>query len=252
VIKCPLSLVVITLNEEKRLRSCIESVPFVDEIIVLDSGSTDRTSEVAKELGAIVHVQKFLGFGLQKRKAVDLAKNDWVLCLDADEVVSQELAKEIQTHFFKLSPEQAVSFPRRSFHLGRWINFGGWYPDRRVRLFNRKHHQWSEASVHEEVKVESKQHLRFTQDLQHFVFDSLQHQIATNNHYSTLQALELKKKNKRFSLWNLLTKPPVKFIELYLLKQGFRDGLPGFIIAVGGAYSTFLKWSKLWEQESQS
>src|SRR5207253_9984017 len=146
-----------------------------------------------------------------------------------------------------LNPEVGYELPRRSYHLGRWINHGGWYPDAQLRLFHRAHSNWSDKVLHEKVQVKSK--LRLKQDLLHWVFDSLSDQVITNDKYSTLGANNLAKNRKSFSLLKLIIKPWVKFIECYIIKQGFRDGLPGFIIAVGAAYSMFLRHAKLWELE---
>lgn len=245
--KLPLSLVVITLNEEANLGRCLASVPFADEVLVVDSFSTDLTSEVAKRWGAKFLRKAWEGYGPQKAYANAQAKHDWILSLDADEALSPELQAEILARFAELDPETGYEFPRKSFHLGRWINHGGWYPDYQLRLFNRKHSTWSDAALHEKVQVKSK--ARFRSDLLHWVFRDLSHNVVTNDRYSTLGAQNLRSKGKRFSLLKLIYKPWVKFIEAYIVKLGFLDGLPGFIIAVGAAYSIFLRHAKLWELE---
>lgn len=248
MVELPLSLCVITLNEEKNIRRCLSSVPFASEIIVLDSGSTDTTRTLAQDLGAKVFNEAWRGFGPQKQRAIDLASNDWVLCLDADEQLTPELQNEIMSLFS--DPEKMANgyrLPRRSFHLGRWLYHGGWYPDYQARLFSRSKLSWSTDALHESVKGDNI--LTLNSDLNHFPFQSLADQVHTNNQYSTLGVTALQKKNKRTGFWHLLIKPSIKFIELYFVKQGFRDGMPGFIIAVGGAYSYFLKFAKLWEQQ---
>lgn len=243
--KLPLSLVIITLNEEKNIQRCIQSVPFAAEVLVLDSGSTDRTKELSQKLGAKVMEEPWKGFGPHKIKATELAAYDWVLSLDADEELSPALALEIQEQFNHLNPKVGYQLPRRSFYLGRWIDPGGWYPDYQFRLFHRKNSFWTTQLIHEHVQSEKTQTLRAP--LHHYVFRNLEHQVQTNNRYSTLQSQEMLESKKHFSLFKLLTKPGVKFVELYFFKKGFLDGLPGFIIAVGGAYSVFLKHAKLWE-----
>lgn len=243
----PVSLVVITLNEEKNIARAIRSAPFVSQIIVLDSGSTDRTCEIAKSLGAQVFTEKFRGFREQKARAVQLADQDWILSLDADEAVSPELAQEIQTAWAAGHPSCAgFDMSRLSFYLGRWIRHGGWFPDRQLRLFNRKQAAWTGGHVHERVTA-SGEVIRFDHPLHHFVFRDLAHQVATNNYYSTQGALDLQTRGKRFGILPLIFKPVSKFFETYILKCGFRDGLPGFLISVSASYSMFLKYAKLWE-----
>lgn len=241
----PLSLVVVTLNEEANIERCLRSVPFASDVVVVDSFSTDRTAEIAQNLGAKVIQEKWRGYGPQKAFAVSQAKNDWILSLDADEALSPELQQEILEKFANLNPEVGYEIPRRSYHLGRWINHGGWYPDAQLRLFNRKHSQWSEAALHEKVQVKSKE--RLSHDMLHWVFEDLSDQVLTNDKYSSLGAGNLANAGKNFSLLKLIFKPWSKFVECYFLKLGFLDGLPGFIIAVGAGYSIFLRHAKLWE-----
>lgn len=247
VTKLPISLVIITLNEEAHIERCIRSAPFVDDVVVVDSFSTDRTVEIAEKCGARVFREKWRGFGPQKAFATEQAKHPWVISLDADEALSSELAAEILERFSSLDPEAGYLFPRKSYHLGRWIGHGGWYPDYQLRLFNKDRSQWNSAALHE--KVEVKRRLKMKQDLLHWVFDSLSDQVVTNDRYSTLGAQQLAAAGKRFSYFKLFTKPFSKFIETYIFKRGFMDGLPGFIISVGAAYSIFLRFAKLWEME---
>lgn len=243
--KLPISLVVVTLNEEANIERCLRSVPFASDIVVVDSFSKDRTVEVAQNLGAHVIAEKWRGYGPQKAFAVSKAKNDWILSLDADEALSPELQKEILEKFATLNPEVGYEIPRRSFHLGRWINHGGWYPDAQLRLFNRQHSNWSDDALHEKVQVKSKERLKH--DMLHWVFDDLSDQVIVNDKYSTLGAGNLDKAGKSFSILKLIFKPWIKFMECYFVKLGFLDGLPGFIIAVGAGYSIFLRHAKLWE-----
>ncbi|MEY4616475.1 MAG: hypothetical protein RJB66_1435 [Pseudomonadota bacterium] len=245
--KLPVSLCVITLNEATNIQRCLQSVPFASDIVVLDSGSSDETRTLAEGLGARVFDEEWRGFGSQKRRSVELAQYDWVLCLDADEALGAELQKEIVQLLKNGFPARAgYKIPRKSWHLGRWLLHGGWYPDYQTRLFNRRQLQWSADDLHESVRGENIEVLK--NDLLHFPFDNLADQIATNNRYSTLGAEALRKSGKQAGLWQLLSKPPVKFIELYIFKRGFLDGRAGFIIAVGAAYSIFLKYAKFWEQ----
>lgn len=243
--KLQLSVVVIAKNEERNIERCLKSVQWADELLVVDGGSSDQTVALARQCGARVIYNEWLGFGPQKAFGARQAKNDWILSLDADEVVGPELTLEIQQRFPSLHPETAYQLPRRSYFMGRWILHGGWYPNYQTRLFHRGHAMWDDSSIHEQVKCEKL--ARFNGDLLHYVFKDISHQVSTNNRYSSLLAKKDFAGGRRFSLFNLLVKPPVKFFECYFLKQGFRDGLPGFAIAVSAAYSVFLRWLKIWE-----
>ena len=244
-LKTKLSAVIITLNEESNIERVIHSLSWADEIVVFDSGSQDQTCEIAKKLGAIIHQGPWSGFGLQKRKAAELATHDWILSVDADETVSRKLAAEIQSRFSELNPQTGYCIPRKSFYLNHWIFHGGWYPDYQLRLFNRKHSQWNENTIHEKVISSNIEYLN--SPMEHYVFKNKAHQVQTNNKYSTLQAEEYVSKGGEFSFFKLMIKPFVKFMECYFLKLGFLDGFPGFIIAVSAGYSVFIRWVKIWE-----
>lgn len=251
--KFPISLVIITLNEQEGIARAIESASFCDDIVVLDSGSSDETCEIARNLGARVFLEEWRGFQLQKQRATELARNDWVLSLDGDEAVGSDLREELtallekwgngtdQSHY-KID---GYRFPRLSFNLGRWIRHGGWYPDLQLRLYNRTRAKWVGGQVHE--RVSAKKVERLNGNLLHYPFTDHSEQVATNNRYSGLGADALFTKGERFQKRKLFVKPFFKFIETYIFKRGFLDGLPGFIIAVGAAYSLFLKYVKLWE-----
>jgi len=247
--KLPISLVVIAKNEEGNIERCLRSVPFVSDIVVLDSGSHDRTVEIAKKMGARVFQQEWLGYGPQKNKAAEFAQYDWILSLDADEAISEGLTKEITEKFRNLKEDTAYRFPRKSFYLNRWILHGGWYPDYQTRLYHRKHSTWTTSQIHESITAEKYE--KFTQALEHFVFRSIHHHIETNNRYSGIQAENHFQKGECFSYLRLLGKPFVKFIECYFLKLGFLDGFAGFFIAVGAAYSVFIRWGKVKELEEK-
>jgi glycosyltransferase involved in cell wall biosynthesis len=243
------SLVIITLNEQANIERCIRSVPFAEDIVVLDSGSEDRTIEIAKSLGARVFIEPFRGYQKQKVRATSLARFPWVVSLDADEALGEAAQAEIKELLEKPLEFDAYEFPRLSFHLGRWIRHGGWYPDRQIRFFNKERCQWREGHLHERVKAEKVQ--RMKHPILHWVFKDLSDQVATNNEYSTLGSRDLMARGDRFSLLKLIFKPVSKFVETYILKRGFKDGMPGFIISVGAAYSMFLKHAKLWEQQQK-
>jgi glycosyltransferase involved in cell wall biosynthesis len=254
--KFPVSLVIITLNEAKGIARAIESASFCSDIVVLDSGSTDDTCQIAQGLGARVSIEKWRGFRDQKQQATDLAIYDWVLSLDGDEALSVELQKEIKDVLTKLEigkGQESFLFdgcrmPRLTWNLGRWIRHGGWYPDYQLRLYNRKRAKWVGGHVHEYVKAERVDTLK--SPILHYPFFEHADQVATNNRYSGLGAEALHAKGEKFHLHKLLLKPVSKFVETYFLKRGIRDGIPGLIIAVGAAYSIFLKYAKLWELQN--
>ncbi len=247
----PISVTIITLNEEKNIARAIESVRWAEEIVVVDSGSTDRTCQIAKDLGAKVLQNAWQGYGQQKNFAQAQCKHDWILNLDADEEVPPELAEEIQTRLRALdesSPVRGFYLPRKTYYLGRWIMHGGWYPNYLVRLADRRSARWTEPAVHEELKVEGGlQYLN--QPLFHYTFSNIQDQIMTNLNYSKRGFQELIKRGQQPSLNKLVYKPIGKFIETYFLKCGFLDGLPGFIISVNAAHSMFLKYAYLIEEK---
>lgn len=246
-----LSLVVITRNAEQHIADCLNSVPFAVDKVVLDNGSTDKTLEIAQRCGARIFSEEWRGYGPQKRRATELAKTDWVLSLDADEALSDGAQVELKEIFEQAAMDpriDAYKLPRLSFHMGQWIHHGGWYPDWQVRLYNRKRANWTNVQLHE--KVEAKSIARVQAPILHWVFKDLADQVGRNNRYSSLGAENFAKDGVQFSLFHLITKPWVKFIETYFLKKGFLDGVPGFVIAVGAAYSVFLKWAKLWEIET--
>ncbi len=251
-VRFPVSLVIITLNEADGIGRAIASAPFCDEVVVLDSGSTDGTCDIARQLGARVFVEEWRGFQAMKQRATDLAENDWILSLDGDEAVDAALCEEL-TELFKGWAAGAVQadgyrMPRLTWNLGRWIRHGGWYPDLQLRLYNRKRAKWGGGSqVHERVEAENVGRLRG--QLLHYPFATHAEQVATNNRYSGLGAEELVRRGQVFQWHKLFLKPISKFTETYFFKRGFLDGLPGYIIAVGAAYSVFLKYVKLWEIE---
>jgi glycosyltransferase involved in cell wall biosynthesis len=253
--KLPVTVTIITLNEEKNLPRAIKSTGWADEILVVDSGSTDNTVETAKALGARVIHNPWPGYGKQKNFAQSQAGNDWVLNIDADEEISEPLARQISEALSAVasgkSPARGFFFPRKTFYLGRWIRHGGWYPNHLVRLANRKDARWTEPSVHEELKVNGEVR-GLEEPILHYTFSSIQDQILTNLQFSKLGFIELKKKGQRRSLVRLMLKPIGKFIETYFLKKGFMDGLPGFIISVNASHSMFLKYAYLIEAELEN
>jgi glycosyltransferase involved in cell wall biosynthesis len=241
----PFSLCIITLNEAANLRRCIGSVTFADEVVVLDCGSTDGTAELARELGARVEVEPFRGHVQQKRRAVELARHDWVLCLDADEEVSAPLAAEIE----RALGEDGCSgyeLPRKTHYLGRFIEHGGWWPEYRLRLFDRRRGGWTGHDPHDRVEVEGGVR-QLRGPLHHFNYRDVRHHLDKVNSYTSIMAQGMRERGRRFSYAALLLRPPGRFLKMYVVRRGFLDGWRGFLIAAIGGFYVFLKYAKLWE-----
>ncbi len=243
-----LSATIITLNEEKNIDLVLRSLDFVDEIIVVDSGSTDKTIEIAERHGAKVFNNPFAGFGQQKNFAADHSSHDWVLSIDADEEVTDELKQSIIKTIknYKEGDSTVYELNRKTNYCGKWILHGGWYPDRLNRLYKKSDARFTEPEVHEELISKSSLPTgRLSGDLNHYSFPTVESQVRVNIKYARLGAKALlKKKNfSRPSLLAVFFKPIGKFIECYLIKLGFLDGLSGLIIAINAMYSMFMKYS---------
>ncbi len=234
---------IITLNEERNIARAIESLRCCDQIVVLDSGSVDRTAELAAKLGARVVEHTWHGYANQKNCAAEQAEHDWILSLDADEALSEALEGEIW-NLKKHGPAyDAYTMPRMAQYMGRWILHGGWYPDRKVRLYNRTKAQWVGEFVHESVKVDGRVgHLE--SNLLHFTCESLSEHLRTLDRYTTLAAEELVSRKTKIGLYNLIVDPAWTFVRSYFLQRGFLDGLEGLTIAHMAAIYTFLKYAK--------
>ena len=243
--RLPLTVAVITRNAGAQLGACLASAAFAGELLVVDSGSTDDTLEVAKRHGARVEAREWLGFGRQKQLAVGLARNDWVLCLDADERVSEELARSI-AGAMKDRRYNAYRMPRRNRFLGRWLAHGEGYPDWSLRLFHRAHASWSNDEVHEAV-LTTVEVGRLAGDLLHESADDIATYLAKQNRYTTLHAQALFDQGVRAGYWRLLASPLARFVKFYLLRLGMLDGGPGFAHIVIGCNNAFLKYLKLIE-----
>lgn len=238
-----ISAAIITFNEERNIARVIESLRCCDEILVLDSGSNDRTVEVARKLGARVVEASWHGYAAQKNIAASLVQHDWVLSLDADESLSEALEAEIW-QIKKNGPQfDGYTMPRLAQYLGRWILHSGWYPDRKVRLFDRRKAKWVGDFVHEAVRVEGRVgHLK--SNLLHFTCDSLSEHVRSMDRYTTLAAQEIASRGENVGLENLLLNPAWTFFKTYVLKLGFMDGTEGLAIAYMAAFYNFLKYSK--------
>lgn len=245
--KLPLTLAVITFNEEKNIERCLRSVPFAGDIVVVDSGSGDKTVDIARRLGARISVESWKGFSRQKTRATALGRYDWVLSLDADEALSEDAQKEIVALFEKGEPTvDAFESPRLTWHLGRWLYHGGNYPDRQIRLYHRARAKWSDAEVHERIQASNV--AKLSAPILHWPFANVAEQVNTINRYSGLRAEEFAKKGKKFTATKLVVKTVGKFFETYFLKRGFLDGVPGLINAFVSSFATFLRWAKLYEK----
>lgn len=238
-----ISATIITRNEERNIARSIESLRCCDEILVLDSGSTDRTAEIATKLGARVVEASWHGYAAQKNIAAQLAAYDWILSLDADESLSEALEAEIW-HIKKTGPSfDAYTMPRLAQYLGRWILHSGWYPDRKVRLFDRRKAEWHGEYVHESVVVHGKTgHLQ--SNLLHFTCSSLSEHLKSLDRYTTLAAEGLVAQGRKISLAKIVLDPPWTFFRTYFLQQGYLDGLEGVAIAYMAAFYNFVKYAK--------
>jgi glycosyltransferase involved in cell wall biosynthesis len=238
-----ISATIITFNEERNVARVIESLRCCDEILVLDSGSNDRTVEIATKHGARVEEASWHGYAAQKNIAAKMASNDWILALDADESLSEALEAEIW-QIKKAGPEfDGYTVPRLAQYLGRWILHSGWHPDRKVRLFNRTKATWIGEFVHESVKVNGTVgHLE--SNLLHFTCSSLSEHLKTMDGYTTLAAQELVERGTSLSMSRLLFDPPWTFFRTYIMRLGFLDGAEGLSIAYMAALYNFVKYSK--------
>ena len=244
-----LSVAIITFNEERNIAACIEScLPIADEILILDSHSTDDTRKIAESYSIVrFETRDFDGHIEQKNAAIDRCSHEWILSLDADERVSPELQQCILS--FKESPasdENGYRLARLTFHMGRFIRHSGWYPQRRYRLFRKGHARWAGENPHDFVEIDGTGGT-LKGDIVHFSFKDLSHQVDTVNKFSSIVAFTRFRKGRRFRWLPVLYKPWGKFWEIYLFKRGFLDGFPGFAIAVASAFSTFLKFAKIYE-----
>ncbi|NML19821.1 glycosyltransferase family 2 protein [Pseudoflavitalea sp. G-6-1-2] len=242
-----LSVVIITFNEEDKLRACLESVrTLADEIVVVDSLSTDNTEKIAKEFGVRFVSQPFLGYIEQKNFALQQATHEMVLSLDADEVLDEKLQASMLAEKQKDFPFDGYTMNRTTSYAGKWIRHGSWYPDVKLRLFDRRKSHFGGTNPHDRI-IESegyrKKHLKG--DILHSSFESFTAHIAQLNRFTTIQAAALNKEGKKGTFAKLWINPIVAFVNGYIFKGGFRDGTPGLIIAVTVAYQTFAKYAKL-------
>ena len=241
-----LSVTIITLNEAAHIADTIACVPWADEILVVDAGSTDGTPDIARRMGARVETRAWSGYVDQKNHAAALAAHDWILSIDADERVPADLAGEIRQLLTTTPRQHAYRMPRVTFHLGRWIRTTDFYPDFQTRLYDRRHARWRGALVHESVAVDGPAGT-LRHELQHYSFRDLPDQFDRIAAYSTLAARQMYDSGRRAGPLTLLVHPPAAFLRNYVLRRGFLDGSAGLTISLMNAYGVFVKLAKLWE-----
>lgn len=243
-----ISVCIIAGNEEDCIRRCLESVRWADEVVVVDSFSKDRTREIALEYTDRVYQHRWLGYIGQKALAKSLARHPWVMFVDADEEVSDELRRDIQRTFEAGVPDEVAGydFPRMVWYLGRWIRHGDWYPDVKLRLFRKDRGECAGTEPHDRIYVQGTVR-HFTSPLHHYTYTDIADQIATLNRFSTISARTRFAAGDRPRLFRMVLDPPFRFFRGYVLKRGFLDGVPGLIVAMSVAFATFIKYAKLWE-----
>jgi glycosyltransferase involved in cell wall biosynthesis len=249
-----ISATIITLNEETNIREACESLAWADEVVVVDSQSTDQTVQFASHCGARVISREWPGFAAQKQFATDSASHEWIFSLDADERVSDQLRESIEALRTKPSDQLAEGYliSRRSFYQGRWISGGGWYPDRQLRLFKKARGRWEGKHIHESVKIKDGRIENLPGDILHYsVRDAAHHHRMIGERYAPLAARQMFEAGRRTSPVKIATAAPLAFLRSYLLKAGFRDGLAGLSIASFAAHHAFLKQVMLLELQKK-
>jgi glycosyltransferase involved in cell wall biosynthesis len=243
------SAIVVCFNEEDRIADCLESVRWCDEIVVVDSFSTDRTAEICRRYADRFVQQAWAGYRDQKAFAHSLATRDWVLVVDADERVTLELRQEIIDALNRDGQAYAgYAVPRLVYFLRRWWWRGGWYPDYGVRLFRRERATWGGTDPHEEIIVDGRI-CRLKNPLHHYSYRNIDDHIQRINRYTSLSSRELKKEGEGWRRSDALLRPAVRFFRFYILERGFLEGFAGFYVALTAAFYVFLKYAKLWELE---
>jgi glycosyltransferase involved in cell wall biosynthesis len=244
--KPKVSVYMITFNNERTVGKALASVQWADEIVVVDSFSTDHTLEICRRFTPKVFQRKWTGHRDQYQYASDLTTNEWIMFVDADEEVPPDLAEEIRKQLGGGSDGADGFFVyRQTYYLGRWIRYGGWYPDGEIRLYRRERGRW-EGGLHAKIAVDGKI-VALKNRYLHYNYQDISDQIQTIDKYSKIATQDMVERGEKFSLFRMLFHPLFRFIKEYLLKSGFRDGLPGLVIVVSTMYYVFIKYAKLWE-----
>lgn len=248
--KIPVSVVVITRNEEKNIADCLKSVAWANEVIVVDDYSTDNTVNIARQFTDKIFSKKMEIEGAHRNYAYSLARNNWVLSLDADERATEELHKELKGLFKALPQDKAYSIPIKTYIGKRWIRYAGWYPAPKVRLFDKRSFKYEEAEVHPRVFIQgSCGHLKG--DIVHYSYRNFHDFYESLNNQTTLEAKKWFKEKRKIRFLGMYRKSASRFIKAYIQKQGFRDGLLGFVISHAGALYQFMSYAKYWEMLNQ-
>jgi len=240
-----LTVTVITRDEAANILAALDSVTWADELIVVDSGSTDDTVALARQRTDRVFVREWSGYSAQKNFAAEQASHDWILSLDADERVTPALAGEIRALLGSEPGAHGYDMPRVSFYLGKWIRTTDWYPDHQLRLYDRRAGTWA-GEVHEGVHVRGTVG-QLLADLQHFPYRDLSHHLQTIDRYTTLAARQLQARGRTVGMAGLAARPVGAFLRNYLARGGWRDGAVGLVVSILNSYYVFLKFAKLWE-----
>lgn len=249
--KPKISATVICKDEAHNIEDCLKSVSWCDEIVVVDSGSTDGTVDLAKKHSTKVIHHDWPGYVAQKNYALDQATGDWILSLDADERCTEDLQVALRKELESADGLAGFEVRRHVKYLGSWINHGGWYPDWKCRIVRRGKARWGGVDPHDKLIPEGPVK-RISADLHHFTYRDFAHQVRIINHFSDVVCEEYVKAGKRPSILQAIFHPPWKFFECYLWKLGILDGFPGFVIAVGSAFYIFARYVKLWERSKRS
>ena len=245
------TVTVITRDEAANIGAALQSVSWADEIVVVDSGSTDETVAIARPLATRVEVRDWPGYSAQKNYAAEIASNDWILSIDADERVTPELATEIRDLLTGTPSSRGYRIPRVAWYLGRWIRSTDWYPDYQLRLYDRRAGKWNGRRVHESIDLQGTPG-QLRHELQHYAYRDLSHHLATIDRYTTLAAEQWLVEGRTTNGFELYIHPRLAFLRNYLLRGGIRDGEAGLLVSHLNAYYVFLKLAKLWELHHRS